>query len=109
MRIEEDGDQLSISIAWEPNRKVVIIMLLIALSINELTACLTKRYPCVGRNYSLKIMTSRLLSGATPWPPPSGVEINICSPIQDSTTASPVLVCAGSNAVGYGFIIRMEI
>lgn len=63
----------------------------------------------VGWDYSLKIMTFPLTVGNDTCPPPSEDGINICSPIQDSTTGSPVLVYARGNPVGYGYVARMEI
>jgi len=63
----------------------------------------------VGWDDSLKIQTFPLTVGSDPCPPPSEDGINICSPINDSTTHSPVLVYAAGNSVGYGYIVRMEV
>lgn len=63
----------------------------------------------VGWDYSLKEMTFPLTVGSDSCPPPSEDGMNICSPIQDSTTTSPVLAYASGNSVGYGYIVRMEV
>jgi hypothetical protein len=63
----------------------------------------------VGWDYSLRYITFPLIVGGTTCPPLTSDGLNVCSPITESTTTSPVLAWAGGNATGEGNLVRMEV
>ena len=63
----------------------------------------------VGWDYSLLLTQFPLLVGSSTCPVPSGLAVNGCSPIDNSTLTSPVLAYASGAVASGQAIVRMEV